>query len=163
MILEGDIHSPWRLCTNLCTQIFIIFTFSCDSFVFMLWFHTWKKRFFFFFFFWGGGELVLGGSPPPPPRIRRPFPPFFFSLLACQRPGLVMYDGYPYSVSGKLTQNFEDGKNVLESSPPPPPTLLSDFFRPGVASIMACNVNPPPFEKNPANATVKNTIWNATY
>ena len=64
-------------------------------------------------FLWGGGGVAL---------------------LFCFSERLLMYDGYPYSVSGKLTQNM----------------LRSEPHR----SWHACNVNPtPPPEKTLCTAT----------
>ena len=44
----------------------------------------------------------------------------FFIFFACQE-RLVMYDGYPYSVSGKLTKHFLGLKENAGVPPPPPP------------------------------------------
>ena len=76
--------------------------------------------------FCGGLEFLGIDSPPPPPL-----------LCFCLSERLVMYDGYPNSMPGKLTQHIK----VLES-PPPPPQLIS-FYR-GLAQHPSCNVTPPP-------------------
>ena len=90
-----------------------------------------------FFFFLGGGG-VNSPPPPPPPWIRIAF---FF----CLSERLVMDDGYPYSVSGKLTQNFWGRKKKCWS-----PALPSAFS--GLAQHLswhACNVKPPsPLKKS---------------
>ena len=49
----------------------------------------------------GGGGRGYGVQTPPPPFGSENFFSFF-----CLSERLVMYDGYPYSVSGKLTQKF---------------------------------------------------------
>ena len=111
-----------------------------------------EKRFCGWFGFLGGG----GGNNP--------------SSFICLSERLMMNDGYHYSEFWKIDQNFlRKGEKMSESprsatfsglawkkvseSPPPPPPI--NFFRPGVASIMACMQchTPPPLCKNPAYAT----------
>ena len=73
---------------------------------------------------------------PPPPGSED-----LFGGLGGLSEKLVMYDGHPYSVSGKLTQKiWERKKKVTESSHPnpPPPSSSSGLAR------HACNFNPPP-------------------
>ena len=102
---------------------------------------------------WGG----FGGSNPPPPFVPTnvflhflPPPPFgsddLFSLLVREVHGyshrelfivatpveslerLVMYDGYPYSMSGKLTQHFLGMKKGVPTPPPPPHSSSHQMF-----------------------------------
>ena len=52
----------------------------------------------------------------------------FVVVVVCLSERFVMYDGYPFPVSGKLSQKcWGRGKKVSESPPPPPP--LISFFR----------------------------------
>ena len=59
---------------------------------------------------------IWGSTPPPPLWIKD----FFF----CLSERLVMYYGYPYSVSGKLTQKFWGQKKVSGIPPPPLKKIL---------------------------------------
>ena len=58
-----------------------------------------------------GGWAVRGVNPPPPPPP--PLDPKTFFFVACLLVReVVMYEGYPYTVSGKLTPTFQEEKSV---------------------------------------------------
>ena len=61
----------------------------------------------------GGGGGIWGFNPPPPP------PHLIRYFFVCLSERLVMYNGYPYSVSGKL--KIDHGMHA--TLPPPPPPL----------------------------------------
>ena len=88
----------------------------------------------------GGGHNIK--CPPPPPRfwgcmiIHWNEDPFVMrgalrrGALSCLSERLVMYNGDPYSVSGKLTQEIlRSGKSVGVPPPPPPPPGLARLSR----------------------------------
>ena len=58
---------------------------------------------------------------------------FCFVFCCCLSERFVMYDGYPYSVSGKMIQTFWGRKKCR--SPPPPPLFFRTFFPAGGGPI----------------------------
>ena len=77
----------------------------------------------------GGGGGGSGVQPPPPPLLD---PETFFFCLSER---LVLYDVYPYSVSGKLTPKFWGWKK--QSLPPPPPPQ----YKPGKSGSSAVHID----------------------
>ena len=93
----------------------------------------------------GGGGGVRGFTP------LHPLGFLYCFFLACLSERLVMntLGGYPYPVSGNLTQPFL--RNKIMSEPPPPP--LAQWPVPGLAQHHGMHKTPPLKKKNPAYAT----------